>query len=180
MLKKLSKLRSTYNNDIDAGFDRLIFRDRISPAEAMSCTHQFAKQHLSTKDSMRQLVLIYNTKIDFLAQFGDFVHLKSYDHLSVNKPKMGSKRRYKRHFLTHPLSVLTGLADAETVQKLAEQSNKVIVAEQMDAEQIVALDNRTNAILGNFQMQRSKIGTLYRDEDKLEKELICYCMTSRI
>jgi hypothetical protein len=65
MLKKLSKLRSTYNNDLDKGFNRLIFRDRISPAEAMSCTHQFAKQHLSTKDSVRQLMLIYNIKIDF-------------------------------------------------------------------------------------------------------------------
>jgi hypothetical protein len=42
MLKKFSKLRSTYNKDIDKGFNRLVFRDRISPAEAMSCTHQFA------------------------------------------------------------------------------------------------------------------------------------------
>jgi hypothetical protein len=67
MFKKLSKLRSTYNNDLDKGFNRLIFRDRILPAEAMSCTHQFAKQHLSTKDSVRQLMLIYNIKIDFLS-----------------------------------------------------------------------------------------------------------------
>jgi hypothetical protein len=171
MLKKLAKLRNTYNHDPDKGFNRLIFRDRITPAEAMSCTHQFAKQHLSTKDSIRQLVLIYNTKIDFLAQFGNFVQLKSYAHLSLNKPKTDLKRRFKRHFLTHPLSVLTGLADAETVQKLSEQSNKVIVAEHMDAEQIVALDNRTNAILSSLQMQSSKIGTLYNDEDKLEKEL---------
>jgi hypothetical protein len=73
--------------------------------------------------------------------------------------------------LTHPLSVLTGLADAETVQKLAEQSNKVIVAEQMDAEQIIALDNRTNAILGSLQMQSNKIGTLYKEEDKLKRGL---------
>jgi hypothetical protein len=46
----------------------------------------------------------------------------------------------------------------------------ITVAEQMDAEQIVALDNRTNAILGSLQRQSSKIGTLYKDEDKLEKE----------
>jgi hypothetical protein len=171
MLKKLSTLRSTYNDDIDNGFNRLIFRERISPAEAMSCTHQFAKQHLSAKDSIRQLILIYNTKIDFLSEFGTFVQIKSYQHLLLNKPKTESKKRFKRHFFTHPLSVLTGLADAETVQKLAEKSNKVIVAEQMDAEQILALDNRTNAILGSLQMQSSKIGTLYKDEDKLEKEL---------
>jgi hypothetical protein len=136
MLKKLSKLRSTYNNDLDTGFNRLIIRDRITPAEAMSCTHQFAKQHLSTKDSVRQLILIYNIKMDFLSEFGTFVQLKSYEHLLLNKPKTGSKHCFKRQFLTHPLSVLTGLADAETVQKLAQQSNKVIVAEQMDAEQI--------------------------------------------
>jgi hypothetical protein len=137
----------------------------------MSCTHQFAKQHLSTKYSVRQLILMYNIKIDFLSELGTFVQLKSYEHLSLNKPKTGSKQRFKRHFLTHPLSVLTGLADAETVQKLAQQSNKVIIAEQMDAEQILALDNRTNAILGSLQMQSSKIGSLYKDEDKLEKEL---------
>jgi hypothetical protein len=87
MLKKLSKLWTTYNHDPDKGFNRLSFRERITPAEAMSCTHQFAKQHLSTKDSIRQLVLIYNTKIDFLAQFGNFVELKSYAHLSLNKPR---------------------------------------------------------------------------------------------
>jgi hypothetical protein len=171
MIKKLSKFRATYNHATDKAFNRLIFRDRITPAGAMSCTHQFATQHLSTKDSVRQLVLIYNTKIEFLAQFANFVQLKSYAHLLLNKPTAGRKQRFKRHFLTHPLSVLTGLADAETVQKIAEQNNKVIVAEQMDAEHILALDNRTNAILGSLQMQSSKIGTLYKDEDKLEKEL---------
>jgi hypothetical protein len=171
MIKKFSKLRTTYNHDADDGFNRMIFRDRISPAEAMSCTHQFAKQHLSTEDSIRQLILIYNTKIDFLAQFTNFVQLKSDAHLSLSKPTADNKHRYKRHFLTHPLSVLTGLADAETVQKIAEQNNKVVIAEQMDAEQIVALDNRTNAILGSLKMQSSKIGTLYKDEEKLEKEL---------
>jgi hypothetical protein len=171
MLKKLSKLRSTYDNDFSEGFNRLIFRERISSAEALSCTHQFAKQHLSTKDSIRQLIIMYNIKIDFLSQFGTFVQLKSYEHLLVNKPKTTNKHRVKRHFLTHPLSVLTGLADADTVKKLAEQNNKVITAEEMDAEQIVVLENRTNSILDSLQMQSSKIGTLYKDEDKLEKEL---------
>jgi hypothetical protein len=57
------------------------------------------------------------------------------------RPKPGNKLRVRRHFQTHPLSVLTGLADAETVQKLAEQNNNVIVAEKMDSEQIVILEN---------------------------------------
>jgi hypothetical protein len=69
MLRKLSKLRHTYDTDLKEEFNRLIFRDRISPAEAMSCTHQFAKLHLSTKESIRQLLLIYNIKIDFLSEF---------------------------------------------------------------------------------------------------------------
>jgi hypothetical protein len=91
MLRKLSKLRHTYNTDLKEEFSRLIFRDRISPADAMSCTHQFSKQHLSTKDSIRQLLLINNIKIDFLAEFRTFAQLKSYDHLLMIRPKTGNK-----------------------------------------------------------------------------------------
>jgi hypothetical protein len=96
------------------------------------------------------------------------VQLKSYDHLLVTRPQTENKPRMKRHFLSHPLSVLTGLADAETVQKLSEQNNNVITAEKMDSEQIVEqiLENRTNTILDSLQRQSSKIGNLYKDEDK--------------
>jgi hypothetical protein len=47
----------------------------------------------------------------------------------------------------------------------------VITAEQMDSEQIVILENRTNSILDSLQMQSSKLGRLYKDENKLEQEL---------
>jgi hypothetical protein len=115
--------------------------------------------------------MVYNIKLDFLAEFNDFVQLKSYDYFFVTKSHNDSKIRVKRHFLTHPLSVLTGPADAETVQKLSEQSRNVITAEQMDSEQIVIFENRTNSILDSLKMQSSRLGRLYKDENKLEQEL---------
>jgi hypothetical protein len=166
MIKKLANIRNSYSQQINDGFNRLIFRDRITPNEALSCTHQFARLHLSTKDSIRQLRMVYNIKLDFLREFAEFLQLKSYDYFFVTKSHNDSKVRVKRHFLTHPLSILTGLADADTVQKLSEQSRNVITAVQMDSEQIAILENRTNSILDSLQTQSVKLGRLYKDENK--------------
>jgi hypothetical protein len=70
--------------------------------------------------------------------------LEDYDRFHVTQVSQLHHVRVKRHFLTHPLSVLTGLADAETVQKLAEENRNVITAEQMDSEQIVLLEIKMN------------------------------------
>jgi hypothetical protein len=75
MIKKTAKIRKSYDHQVSDELNRLIFRDRITPAEALSCTHQFARLHLSTKDSIRQLRMVYNIKLDFLTEFAAFVNL---------------------------------------------------------------------------------------------------------
>jgi vacuolar-type H+-ATPase subunit I/STV1 len=128
--------------------NRLLFRAKITSAEALSCIFQVAGAPISTKDAKRLLISVYNEKIAMCSSLKNFISMNDFS-LVKDKKEVANKAlsRTKRWFFTYSLSKLTGLADDSVVSSLSKETQQLLKVGQQEAEEIVNLDKKSNEIL---------------------------------
>jgi len=79
--------------------------------------------------------------------------------------------RKKRHMLTPLFSYLTGLASADDIEKLHQNENQILQAENSLSSSVEDIQKTTENIITAIRAQSEKMNTLYTDEKSVKTTL---------
>ena len=79
--------------------------------------------------------------------------------------------RRKRHILTPLFSYITGLASTDDIQKLHDNENSLLKAEETLISQMDKVRTQTNTVVSAIREQSSQIADIYKDEIEVKETL---------